>query len=213
LKPDNNRVGRNADRASKLVLGHFDVHRQANRPNNLCACDNYPGSRGEIHAWASQTSFEASCWAYWLFCARAGDTGIGPTGFNNESEGVMAAMLFSKQRASELMNTLHLGEPIKPAGKSWDDDELLQVAAAALVAITVRTVMRTSEQPLEQQEAKAQARYDDLFAAAEFFADLTAAVVQKRYDNQFAPLVRVELVRNRDQRAIRVVSGSKASDN
>jgi hypothetical protein len=124
-------------------------------------------------------------------------------------EDTMDTMLFSKQRAAELTNSFQLGDPIKPSGESWSVDELLQVASAAIVAITARTLEQTASQPLELQEARVQTRYDDLFPAVEFYSDLTVMVLQRTYDEQFSPLVRMELVRDGDDHAIRIVSGGK----
>ena len=120
-------------------------------------------------------------------------------------------MLFSKQRAEEITTQFQIGESIKPSGESWNEDDLLQVAAAALVAITQRTLGRNMGQTDEHLEAAAQTKYDDLFTAVEFFADLTARASFGRYDEQFAPLVQAELVSDGDTRAIRIVSGEHES--
>ena len=63
----------------------------------------------------------------------------------------------------------------------------------------------------EHLEAAAQTKYDDLFTAVEFFADLTARASLGQYDEQFAPLVQAKLVSDGDTRAIRIVSGEHES--
>jgi hypothetical protein len=126
----------------------------------------------------------------------------------------MEVMRFDKQRALQLANAFQVaGEQITPIGDSWTIDDILQLCGAAIVAATVRE-MNVSysafrDLPGEYQEAKLQTRYDDLFTAIEFFADMTALAYQGGYDERFDGRVTAALVRDGDKRAIEIESGDK----
>lgn len=119
----------------------------------------------------------------------------------------MDTLTFRKERAAELLESILLRKPLVAPGDGWTQDELLQLSAAAILVASMHIPFDTNDQ-LEYVEAKAQTSFDDCFTAVEFYADLTTMVRQNLFDEQFEPVVKAKLVRDGDDRAIRIVSGN-----
>ncbi len=127
----------------------------------------------------------------------------------------MEPLTFEKVRATKLANAFQTRQSIPIPDEGWTVDELLQIAGAAIISATARLNIVKPEyilMPFEQKEAHLQGWYDDLFAAVEFFADLTLAAYQDCYDDKFEQRVVATLVRDGDVRAISIDSGAKPQE-
>jgi hypothetical protein len=126
----------------------------------------------------------------------------------------METMTFTKLRAAQLALAMQQDQPLTVPADGWTVDELLHLAGAAITCATARLDSVMPEyvlMPLEHKEHHLKGRYDDLFTAVEFFADMTTLAYQDRYDHRFGPVVVASLVRDGDDRAIRIDSGSNTA--
>ena len=107
----------------------------------------------------------------------------------------MIEVTFHKARIQELRRAFRGHKPVTPSPGEWTDDELLQLAGAAMARVLERQAMsqygKRLAHPVHREHAEAEQEqiYRDVWAGAYLIGSLAGLMIAGQYDRLYEPRV------------------------